>query len=122
MTESERISPADALGLDGEAAPKPPGPRRPLSTRILAAIAVVLVAGGIAVLFGEPVPGTGHYGFGSILPALVTLVLVFMTREVVSSLFAGIVVGGLVSGEWNIVDTFLIPALATESFAIILLV
>jgi Na+/H+ antiporter NhaC len=68
-------------------------------------------------------PGEGqHIGIWSLLPALTTLVLVFVTREVVSSLFAGIVVAGVVSGQFNIVSDFLIPAIGSEQYALILLV
>ncbi|MBW3534754.1 MAG: sodium:proton antiporter [Gemmatimonadetes bacterium] len=64
----------------------------------------------------------GHYGLSSLLPALVTLLLVFFTREVVSSLFAGIAVAGFVVRDPNIIDRFLIPSIGSESFALILLV
>jgi Na+/H+ antiporter NhaC len=68
-----------------------------------------------------PEPGQ-HIGFWSLLPALTTLVLVFFTREVVSSLFAGIAVGGIVSGQLNLVSDFLIPSIGSEQYALILLV
>ncbi len=61
-------------------------------------------------------------GMWSLLPALTTLLLVFVTREVISSLFAGVVMGGLVAGQWNLIDAFLIPAIGSESYATILLV
>jgi len=64
----------------------------------------------------------GHYGFWSIMPPLVAIVLAFWTREVVSALFIGICLGGVISGELNIVQGFLIPSIGTESFALILLV
>jgi Na+/H+ antiporter NhaC len=63
-----------------------------------------------------------HIGFWSLLPAITTLALVFITREVVSSLFAGIAVGGVVSGQFNLVSDFLIPAIGSEQYALILLV
>lgn len=56
------------------------------------------------------------------LPALFTLVLVFITRNVVASLFLGVVTGGVVSGQFNVIEQFLIPAIGSESFATILLV
>jgi Na+/H+ antiporter NhaC len=70
----------------------------------------------------RPVAEGGHYGLTSLLPALTTLVLVFLTRDVVSSLFLGIVVAGIVVSDLDIVDRFLLPSLATNSFAVILLV
>lgn len=63
-----------------------------------------------------------HYGFWSIIPPLVAILLAFWTREVVSALFIGICLGGIISGNLNIVDRFLIPSIGTESFALILLV
>ena len=71
---------------------------------------------------GEPPEEGMHIGMWSLLPALTTLVLVFLTREVISSLFAGVVVGGLVSGQINIISTFLIPAIGSSQYALILLV
>lgn len=64
----------------------------------------------------------GHYGFWSVMPPLVAIVLAFWTREVISSLFAGILLGGVISGKPNIIAEFLIPSIGTESFAMILLV
>tara|TARA_R100001143_G_scaffold63597_2_gene73294 strand:+ start:10816 stop:12270 length:1455 start_codon:yes stop_codon:yes gene_type:complete len=64
----------------------------------------------------------GHYGFWSVMPPLVAIVLAFWTREVVSALFIGICLGGVIAGEMNIVQSFLIPSIGTESFALILLV
>lgn len=87
----------------------------------IAAVLVALVAFAI-LTGGERLDDATHYGFASILPALVTLTLVFITREVITSLFLGIVTGGVVSGDWNIIRAFLIPAIGSESYAIILLV
>ncbi len=102
-----------------------PGPDTPLWRRwtpfVLTGIAIIL-AWTLTPELTEPVDEGGHYGFTSFLPALVTLVLVFFTRDVVSSLFLGIVVAGFVIADINIIQVFLIPSLATESFAVILLV
>jgi Na+/H+ antiporter NhaC len=65
---------------------------------------------------------TGHYGLASAIPAILTLVLVFLTREVILSLVIGIVAGGVVIGNLNILEAFLFPSLGTESFALILVV
>lgn len=84
-----------------------------------------IVAAALLLWFfaaGEPPAEGGHIGVWSLLPALVTLALVFVTREVVSSLFAGIAVGGIVSGQANLIGTFLIPAIGSEQYALILLV
>lgn len=64
----------------------------------------------------------GHYGFWSVVPPLMAILLAFWTREVVSALFIGICLGGIISGDLNIVQDFLIPSIGTESFGLILLV
>jgi len=113
-------TPPEALGIEGEPAPPPPASR---ARRLV--IAALIAAAGLAIAYGlggERPEGAEHYGFASLLPPLVTLVLVFVTREVVSSLFLGIVVGGLVSANYNIVDAYLLPAIGSESYAVILLV
>jgi Na+/H+ antiporter NhaC len=71
---------------------------------------------------GEAPEAGQHIGIWSLLPALTTLVLVFVTREVVSALFAGILVAGIVSGQLNIIQGFLLPAIGSEQYALILLV
>jgi Na+/H+ antiporter NhaC len=62
------------------------------------------------------------FGLWSILPALVTLFLCFATREVIPSLFAGILLGGFISGKYNIVQEFLIPSIGSAKYGEILLV
>jgi Na+/H+ antiporter NhaC len=84
---------------------------------VIAALALLAALGA-----GSLPPEGAHVGFWSLLPALSTLVLVFLTREVIPSLFLGIVVGGLVSGEYNIIQSFLLPSIGSESYAMILLV
>jgi Na+/H+ antiporter NhaC len=61
-------------------------------------------------------------GWFSIIPPLIAIVLAFWLREVVSALFIGIASGGLIAGQINIIDAFLIPAIGTADFALILLV
>jgi len=65
---------------------------------------------------------TKDFGFWSLLPALITLILCFSTREVIFSLFVGIVFGGLISGKLNIVKEFLIPSIGSAKYGEILLV
>jgi len=94
--------------------------RRWVPVLILVAAAVwalsVAPAGPVDVEAGE------SYGFSSTLPALVTLVLVFFTRDVVSSLFLGIATAGFVVRDPNLIDRFLLPSIGSESFALILVV
>ncbi len=84
-------------------------------------IAILLIA---AIVFGTGrIPAQGdHFGFWSVLPPAVAIILAFVTREVISSLFIGIVLGGIISGKINIVQEYLIPSIGSESYAIILLV
>lgn len=86
----------------------------------VAIVAVVLILWMFAA--GEAPDEGAHIGVWSLLPAVTTLALVFLTREVVTSLFAGIAVGGIVSGQPNIISEFLIPAIGSEQYALILLV
>ena len=68
------------------------------------------------------VAAEGHRDFLSLLPAFATLIICFVTRNVILALFMGIVFGGLATGEYNIIRHFLIPSIGTERFAEILLV
>ena len=84
----------------------------------------IVVGVAIVGLLGPGIPADGPPDLGvlSLLPALTTLVLVFFTREVVSSLFMGILVAGFMIKDLNIIDRFLIPSVGSENFAVILLV
>ncbi|MEQ9263954.1 MAG: Na+/H+ antiporter NhaC family protein [Balneolaceae bacterium] len=82
----------------------------------------VIIAAIYLSLSGSFVEQNGHFGLWSITPPLLAIFLAFYTGEVVSSLFLGICLGGVVSGKINIVQEFLIPSIGTESFALILLV
>lgn len=70
----------------------------------------------------SPTGAEGGFGVWSLLPASMTIVFCFLTRNVVLSLFLGVFVGGLVSGQLNLVKAFLVPALGTENYAQMLLV
>lgn len=91
--------------------------------RIYTGFFIALIIAGFYLGYYDKFPEQdGHYGLWSIMPPLVAIVLAFWTREVVSALFIGICLGGVISGEVNIVQGFLIPSIGTESFALILLV
>ncbi len=89
--------------------------------RICFSLVMVLVLGGVLASGRFPMQD-GHYGFWSLMPPLVTILLAFWTREVISALFAGILLGGIIAGQLNVVSDFLIPSIGTHSFAMILLV
>ncbi len=91
--------------------------------RIITGFFIALIIAGFYLSFTDAFPEQDeHYGFWSIMPPLVAIVLAFWTREVVSALFIGVCLGGVIAGEVNIVQSFLIPSIGTESFALILLV
>jgi Na+/H+ antiporter NhaC len=58
----------------------------------------------------------------SLFPPLIAIICAWYTREVLSSLFIAILAGGIISGKYNIVKEFIIPSVATENFAVILIV
>ncbi|MCY4662665.1 MAG: sodium:proton antiporter [Acidobacteria bacterium] len=64
---------------------------------------------------------SAHWGWWSLLPALVAVLLCWMTREPVTSLAAGIVSGALLLGRYDLTGDVLIPSLATTNAAGILL-
>jgi len=64
----------------------------------------------------------GHFGFLSVMPAIAALLICFITRNVVLALFMGVVLGGVITTDYNIIQAFLIPSLGTPRYAEILLV
>ena len=62
-----------------------------------------------------------HFGLWSLLPAFITIALCLLTREPLTSLLAGIVVGSIMLGEYNLTDAVIIPNLAKEGTAGLLL-
>jgi len=62
-----------------------------------------------------------HFGLWSLLPAFITIALCLITREPLTSLFGGIVVGALMLGEYDLTDSVIIPNLAKEGTAALLL-
>lgn len=89
--------------------------------RINLAITFILIVLGL--VFAGDFPQYGeNYGFWSVMPPLVAIFLAFYTKEVISSLFVGIALGGVISGNLNLVDAYLLPSIGTQDFALILLV
>jgi Na+/H+ antiporter NhaC len=62
-----------------------------------------------------------HFGFWSLLPAFVAIALCLLTREPITALFGGIVVGAFMLDKFDITDQVLVPNMATHSAAAILL-
>lgn len=91
--------------------------------RSLTGVAFIAALALLAYFSAGTLPAEGeHIGFWSLLPAISTLILVFLTREVISSLFFGVLVGGLVSGQHNLIQVFLLPSIGSSSYALILVV
>lgn len=91
-----------------------------LAALVIAAILLRTYTGIISV--NSDASGSFDYGAWSLLPAVLTLVLAFTTRQVIFALFAGIVAGGFVSGNFNIVQAFMLPSLGSAKYAQILLI
>ncbi len=62
-----------------------------------------------------------HFGLWSLLPAFITISLCLVTREPLTSLFGGIVVGALMLGQYDITGDIIIPNLAKDGTASLLL-
>lgn len=62
-----------------------------------------------------------HFGFWSLLPALVAVALCLMTREPLAALFGGIVVAAVMLGRFDITHEVFIPNVGTASAASILI-
>ncbi|QDS98252.1 Na+/H+ antiporter NhaC family protein [Adhaeretor mobilis] len=62
-----------------------------------------------------------HWGVWSFLPAIITIGLCWVTKEPISSLLAGIVVGALLMGQFDILGGVLIPSISTTTAATILI-
>ncbi len=77
-------------------------------------------------VFGMPLQedaaGSAHFGFLSLVPALATLFICFYSRNVILALFVGVLLGGVITGQYNIIDAYLIPSLGSTKYAQILLV
>jgi Na+/H+ antiporter NhaC len=85
--------------------------------------AVILILLALFYGIGQPEKiDQEHYGIYSLFPALVTLFLCFYTKNVILALFTGIIVGGLITADYNILNSFLFPSLGSEKYAKILLV
>jgi len=83
---------------------------------------VVCLFCGLSIWLLRPVNPETHYGLWSLLPATITIVTCFISRNVLLALLLGIMTGGLVSGQLNIIKAFLVPSLGSENYAQILLV
>ena len=61
-----------------------------------------------------------HFGYLSLLPALVAVMLCWLTREPVTALLGGIASGALLLGKYDLTGEVLIPSVATTGSASVL--
>ena len=61
-----------------------------------------------------------HWGYWSLLPAAVAVILCWLTREPVTALLGGIVAGALILTRYDFTGEVLIPSLSTTNAATIL--
>jgi len=82
-----------------------------------------ITAGLYVNYFVEPiwVEQAYHYGLWSLLPAFVTILLSILTREPLTALLCGVVVGAFMMGQYDLTDQILIPSMANVSTAGVLL-
>ena len=124
----ETIIPDDALRLRGRTALM-----LGIGLTMLAVIAVIA-----SIVGTQTSDGRVHYGVMSLLPAAVAIGLAFATRNVLLSLFMGILTGGVIYAfgsvelgsaftdfpfaRANVLQSFLLPTVGSAGFAVILLV
>lgn len=88
---------------------------------------ILLVMGVLSALYVnyyvKPITvGTGyHYGLWSLLPAFITIVLSWLTREPLTALLSGIAIGAFMMGQYDLTDQILIPSMAQVGTAGLLL-
>jgi len=86
------------------------------------ALIIAVIIAAIALWLLRPTVVESHYGAWSLLPAVFTIVICFLTRNVLLALFLGIFSGGLIIGQLNVINEFFIPSLGSENYAQLLLV
>ncbi|MDX2368920.1 MAG: Na+/H+ antiporter NhaC family protein [Colwellia sp.] len=62
-----------------------------------------------------------HYGLWSLLPAFITILLSWLTREPLTALLSGIAIGAFMMGQYDLTDQILLPAMAQTGTAGLLL-
>lgn len=67
---------------------------------------IMTVCTTVCLAVGDELPAP-TYGFLSVIPALLTIVLAFATKQTLVSMFAGIWLGATIIAGWNPIDGFL---------------
>ncbi len=76
---------------------------------------------GQPVTVYERITAARHWGLWSLLPAAVAIALCLLTKEPLTALFGGIVVGALMLQKYDLTGDVFVPSLATESSAGVLI-
>ena len=84
-------------------------------------VSVVRMEEGESRTFYYQLLAKHHWGFWSLLPAVVAVLLCWLTKEPVTSLLGGILSGALVLSRYDFTGDVLIPSLASTSSAGVLL-
>jgi len=92
----------------------------------LLALCILLLSttGALYVNYFVPISTLGtntHYGLWSLLPAVVTITLAWLTREPLIALLSGIAIGAFMMGQYDLTDKILIPSMAQVGTAGLLL-
>ena len=94
--------------------PPPPGAEPAAKVEFVATTEVV--AGETHTVY-QKLEAKRHWGWFSLLPALVAVMLCWLTKEPVTALLGGIVSGALILGGYDITGDVLIPSIATTKSA-----
>ncbi|MCP4709102.1 MAG: sodium:proton antiporter, partial [Planctomycetes bacterium] len=62
-----------------------------------------------------------HWGFWSLMPALIAVLMCWLTKEPVTALLSGIICGAMIMGQYDITDGVIIERLADKDAAGVLL-
>ncbi|MBQ7791867.1 MAG: Na+/H+ antiporter NhaC family protein [Clostridia bacterium] len=69
---------------------------------VLVCLVMILATATVAFATGDEAPVSNYYAtFWALVPPLVAIALALITKEVYSSLFIGIALGGLLASNWN---------------------
>ena len=117
ILEDERVyfqAVPQAEAVLNAAQPPPPGAEPAAKVEFVATTEVV--AGETHTVY-QKLEAKRHWGWFSLLPALVAVMLCWLTKEPVTALLGGIVSGALILGGYDITGDVLIPSIATTKSA-----
>ena len=95
---------------------QPPPPGTELAAQVEFVATTEVVAGETITVY-QKLEAKRHWGWFSLLPALVAVMLCWLTKEPVTALLGGIVSGALILGGYDITGDVLIPSIATTKSA-----